>query len=238
MSTTNRSKIRCGVIGCGQIAYDKVMPALGMARNMELVALSDPDTTRLERAQAAYPKAKSYSQMEDLLADESVQAVYIATPNFLHASQTVAAASAGKHVLVEKPMAINAEEGREMVEAADGAGVKLMVAYMTLFNPAYKMAKHVVDSGMLGEIVSVRGRHSYVIHPDNISSAAAWRLDPITAAGRSWMWRSTRSSRSGTSPGCGLGTSSPPALPADYTIRQSSTPCCSPYFCRTAPPES
>ena len=183
MSKTNRSKIRCGVIGCGQIAYDKVIPALGMARNMELVALSDPDTTRLERAQAAYPKAKSYSQMEDLLADESVQAVYIATPNFLHASQTVSAASAGKHVLVEKPMAINAEEGREMVEAADRAGVKLMVAYMTLFNPAYKMAKHVVDSGMLGEIVSVRGRHSYVIHPDNISSAAAWRLDPKHGGG-------------------------------------------------------
>ena len=183
MSTADRSRIRWGVIGCGQIAYDKVMPAIAAAGNANLVALSEPDPVRLDRAQAAYPEAKGYSQMEDLLADESVQAVYIATPNFLHASQTVAAAAAGKHVLVEKPMAINAAEGREMVEAADRAGIRLMVAYMTLFNPAYKMAKYVVDAGMLGEIVSVRGRHSYVINPENISSAAAWRLDPEHGGG-------------------------------------------------------
>jgi predicted dehydrogenase len=171
------SNIRWGIIGCGQIAYDKVMPALAAADNADLVALSDPDAAQLDRARVAFPQAKCYAEMNGVLADDSVDAVYIATPNFLHAEQAIAAASAGKHVLVEKPMAINAAEARQMVEAAEQANVKLMVAYMTLFNPAYKAAKRVVDAGMLGDVVSVRGRHSYVISPESISSAAAWRLD-------------------------------------------------------------
>jgi predicted dehydrogenase len=80
-------------------------------------------------------------------------------------------------------MALTAAEGRRMVDAAERAGVKLMVAYMTLFNPSYRMAKRIVDAGMLGEIVSVRARHSYTIAPDSISSAAAWRLDPRHGGG-------------------------------------------------------
>lgn len=177
MESANAQTVSWGVIGCGQIAYDKVMPALAAATNAELVALSDPDPARLERARLAAPQAHPYAQIEDLLADPHLQAVYIATPNHLHAAQTIAAAKAGKHILVEKPMAMNAAEGRAMVEATRVAGVKLMVAYMTLFNPAYATAKRAVDAGLLGEVLSVRGRHSYPISPSHISSAAAWRLD-------------------------------------------------------------
>lgn len=181
--TTMKQTVRWGVIGCGQIAYDKMMPALVQATNTQLVALFDLDQSRLEQAHTTYPEARCYAQIEDLLADEDIQAVYIATPNFLHAPQTLAAAAARKHILTEKPMTLTAEEGRQMVEAAEQAGVKLMVAYMTLFNPAYQMAKRIVDAGLLGDIVSVRGRHSYVIQPDSISPAAAWRLDPQHGGG-------------------------------------------------------
>src|SRR5579885_3241055 len=177
MALTNSQKVRWGIIGCGQIAYDKAIPALAAAENAELAALCDPDQARLERAQAAAPQARSYAEVEALLNDPSVEAVYIGTPNYLHAPLTIQAAEARKHVLVEKPMAMNAQEGREMAAAAERAGVKLMVAYMTLFNPAYQAAKRVVESGALGEIVFVRGRHSYTIAPDRISSAASWRLD-------------------------------------------------------------
>ncbi len=177
MALTNSQKVRWGIIGCGQIAYDKAIPALAAAENAELAALCDPDQARLERAQAAAPQARSYAEVEALLNDPSIEAVYIGTPNHLHASLTIQAAEARKHVLVEKPMAMNAQEGREMVVAAERAGIKLMVAYMTLFNPAYQAAKRVVESGALGEIVFVRGRHSYTIAPDRISSAASWRLD-------------------------------------------------------------
>src|SRR5262249_27554435 len=148
-----------------------------------LVALSDPEQTRLEQAHATYPEARCYPEMEELLADENVQAVYISTPNFLHAPQTIAAARAGKHILTEKPMTLTAEEGVKMVEAAEQAGVMLMVAYMTLFNPSYQMAKRLVAAGLLGEIVAVRGRHSYVIEPERISPAAVWRLDPQHGGG-------------------------------------------------------
>jgi predicted dehydrogenase len=177
------ARVRWGIIGCGQIAHDRVMPALEMAENCELAALFDPDRERLERAQAKAPVAAAYGRMEDLLTDPNVQAVYVATPNHLHAAQSIAAAEAGKHVLVEKPMALDAAEGRRMVAAADRAGVKLMVAYMTLFNPAFLAAKRLVDGGLLGEIVAMRGRHSYPMAPEALSPAALWRLDPRHGGG-------------------------------------------------------
>jgi D-xylose 1-dehydrogenase (NADP+, D-xylono-1,5-lactone-forming) len=176
-------QVRWGIIGCGQIAHDKALPGIQHAANAELVALAEPDPARLERAHAAAPQARTYQRPEDLLADADVQAVYIATPNHLHAEWTIAAARAGKHILCEKPMAMNAAEGADMVAAADRAGVQLMIAYMTLFNPAYQMAKQLVASGALGELVFVRGRHSYPMRLDQLSPAARWRLDPEQGGG-------------------------------------------------------
>jgi glucose-fructose oxidoreductase len=148
-----------------------------------VVAVTDTDRARLDRAQQLAPDAKCFQEFDALLADDLVEAVYIATPNFLHAEQTVKAATAGKHVLCEKPMALSASEAEVMVAASERAGVKLMVAYMSLFNPAYLAAKRVVADGRLGEVVSTRGRHSYPIAPLNISAAAAWRLNPAHGGG-------------------------------------------------------
>ncbi|MGH2533240.1 MAG: Gfo/Idh/MocA family protein [Thermomicrobiales bacterium] len=175
--------IRWGIIGCGQIAHDRVLPALEMADNCETVALFDPDPERMARARGKAPAAVTCASLAELLADPHVQAVYIATPNHLHAEQAVAAAAAGKHVLVEKPMALDAAQGRQMVEAAARAGVKLMVAYMTLFNPIYKAAKRLLDADALGEIVAMRGRHSYAMRPESLSDANRWRLDPRHGGG-------------------------------------------------------
>ncbi len=180
---TETNPVRWGIIGCGQIAHDRVLPALDLARNCEVVALFDPDPQRIERALLKAPGAATYDTIEGILGDPNVEAVYIATPNHLHAEQTVAAAEAGKHVLVEKPMALDAAQGREMVAAADRAGVKLMVAYMTLFNPAFQAAKRLTEAGALGEIVSARGRHSYRMSPSSLSEANRWRLDPTYGGG-------------------------------------------------------
>jgi D-xylose 1-dehydrogenase (NADP+, D-xylono-1,5-lactone-forming) len=182
-TVTEVSTLRWGIIGCGQIAHDRVLPALDMAKNGEVVALFDPDAERIERALLKAPGAATYDTIEGILGDANVEAVYIATPNFLHAEQTVAAAAAGKHILVEKPMALDAAQGCEMVRAADRAGVKLMVAYMTLFNPAFQAAKRLVETGALGEIVSARGRHSYRMSPESLSTANSWRLDPRYGGG-------------------------------------------------------
>ncbi|MCA9877571.1 MAG: Gfo/Idh/MocA family oxidoreductase [Thermomicrobiales bacterium] len=180
---TEPKPLRWGIIACGQIAHDRVLPALAMAANCEVVALFDPDPTRIERALLKAPGAATYDTLEGLLGDEQVEAVYIATPNHLHVEQTLAAARAGKHILVEKPMALNADEGRLMVAAADQAGVKLMVAYMTLFNPAFQAAKALVDAGTLGKVVAARGRHSYRMNPNLLTPADTWRLDPEFGGG-------------------------------------------------------
>lgn len=180
---TTPTSLRWGIIGCGQIAHDRVAPALNLASNSEIVALFDPDPTRRERLLGKAPGAAAYDTLAGLLADDGVEAVYIATPNHLHAEQTVAAAAAGKHVLVEKPMALNAAQGRQMVEAADRAGVTLMAAYMTLFNPAFQAAQRLVGSGALGEVVAVRGRHSYPMAPESLSAANTWRLNPDHGGG-------------------------------------------------------
>lgn len=180
---TEPTPLRWGIIACGQIAHDRVLPALAMAANCEVAALFDPDPARIERALLKAPGAATYDTLDGLLADKNVEAVYIATPNHLHAEQTIAAAEAGKQILVEKPMALDAEEGRQMVAAADKAGVKLMVAYMTLFNPAFQAAKALVDAGALGKIVAARGRHSYRMNPDALSPANIWRLDPKFGGG-------------------------------------------------------
>ena len=177
IAVTEPKPLRWGIIACGQIAHDRVLPALDMAANCEVVALFDPDPARIERALLKAPDAATYDTLEGILADRNVEAVYIATPNHLHCEQTIAAAEAGKQILVEKPMALNADEGRQMVAAADKAGVKLMVAYMTLFNPAFQAAKALVDEGSLGTIVAARGRHSYRMNPDALSPANLWRLD-------------------------------------------------------------
>lgn len=183
MTNKATTPLRWGIVGCGQIAYDRVMPALELAENCELTALFDPDPARLARAQERAPAAHTHDTLEALLGDKTVDAVYIATPNHLHAEQTVAAAAAGKHILVEKPMALDAAQGQQMVDAADRAGVKLMVAYMTLFNPAFQAAQRLAASGALGEIVSVRGRHSYPMAPESLSAANTWRLDPRYGGG-------------------------------------------------------
>ncbi len=183
MTDRDPSPLRWGIVGCGQIAYDRVMPALELAANCELTALFDPDPARLARALEKAPAARTHDTLDGLLADSTVDAVYIATPNHLHAEQTVAAAAAGKHILVEKPMALDAAQGQQMVDAADRAGVTLMVAYMTLFNPAFQAAQRLAESGALGEIVSVRGRHSYPMAPESLSAANTWRLDPRYGGG-------------------------------------------------------
>lgn len=175
--------LRWGVIGCGQIAHDRILPAIDMAKNGRVVALFDPDSERVARALLRAPGAATYDSLEGMLGDANVEAVFIATPNFLHAEQAIASAEAGKHVLVEKPMALDARQGQEMVDAAQRAGVTLMAAYMTLFNPAFQAAKRLVESGALGEVVSARGRHSYRMSPESLSPANAWRIDPKHGGG-------------------------------------------------------
>jgi predicted dehydrogenase len=125
-----------GLIGTGDIARKRVAPALRDSALCSLVAVSRAQTHLAEDFAKKFGAKKWFADWRELIRDEEIEAVYIATPVYLHAAQTIAAAEAGKHVLCEKPMAMNAKACDEMIAACRANGVKLGVAYYRHFYPA------------------------------------------------------------------------------------------------------
>ena len=147
-------RVRYAVVGLGHIAQVAVLPAFQHAReNSELVALFSDDARKLETLGRKYRVEHrfDYGEFEDGLQSAGVDAVYIALPNHLHREYTERAASVGVHVLTEKPMAVSEEDCLAMIDACDGAGVKLMVAYRLHFEEANMKAVELVQSGRLGD---------------------------------------------------------------------------------------
>ena len=127
--------IKVGVIGCGEIAQWMHLPFLTDLPGFQVTAVCDISPKVLEHVGARFGVERRFTNVEELLAHGDVDAVVIATP--IHSDPAIAAARAGKHVLVEKPIAFNLDEAKAMVEAAESAGVVLMVAYMKRYDPGY-----------------------------------------------------------------------------------------------------
>ncbi len=139
-----------GVIGCGGIADRRTIPeGIIPARGAELVAVQDIAPERV-RAVAEKYGVPGYTSVEELLAADGVDAVYIATPTNVHHEQTIAAARAGKHVLCEKPLALTLEECEASIAACAEAGVKLGTNFMMRFHACHTKIKQMLDSGALG----------------------------------------------------------------------------------------
>jgi predicted dehydrogenase len=145
--------LRWGVIGTGDIVRKRVAPALRDSPACELLAIARARAELAESTARSLGARRWYPRWQDLIADEDVQSVYIATPVHLHAEQTVAAAAAGKHVLCEKPMAIDAAGCDRMIGACRENGVTLGVAYYRRFYPAVVRVKSIIASGEIGEPV-------------------------------------------------------------------------------------
>ena len=147
-------KLKIGIIGCGGIANGKHMPALKQLPNVEMVAFCDIIVERAEKAKADFgtPDAKVYENYKELLADESIEVIHVCTPNRSHSFITVDALDAGKHVMCEKPMAINSEEALKMIEAAKRNNKKLTIGYQSRFRADSKYLKAECEAGNLGEI--------------------------------------------------------------------------------------
>lgn len=171
------SKIKVAVFGCGAIAERRHIPEYAANENVELVAFADPIVERAEKMAETYG-GKAYSSYEELLANETVDAVSVCTPNYLHAPMAIAAANAGKHVLVEKPMAVSTEEGEQMIEAAKKNGVYLMVGHNQRLMPPHVKAKEILDSGRLGKVLNFRTSFG---HP----GPEGWSVD----GAESWFFR-------------------------------------------------
>ena len=175
-----KQRVGWGLVGCGDIARKRVAPALRDSGNCELVAVSRGDAARAESFAAEFGAKRWFADWRDLVKDSEVDAVYIATPVHLHAEQAVAAAEAGKHVLCEKPMALNVAECGRMNAAAEANGVRLGVAYYRRFYPAVGRVKEILESGEIGEPV--------VAHMN-----AFERFDPAHDNPRRWLLDKGRS---------------------------------------------
>jgi predicted dehydrogenase len=152
-----------------------------LARNFnELAGLAwvcDTDESRLAAAAARYPAARASASFDDLLADEVVEAVVVATPVPTHADLARRALAAGKHVFVEKPLALAADEAEELVALAEERGLVLMPGHLLLYHPGVAKLKEIVDSSELGEVLYVYGNRQNLgtIRPDE---NALWSLGP------------------------------------------------------------
>lgn len=164
-----KDKLRWGVLGAGGIADRRTLPGMMLAENAQLVAVMEIDSGNAERLRAKYGALRAYTDEEALCADPEVDAVYIATPVFLHARQARMAAAHGKHILIEKPVGLTAQEAQAVVEACEQKGVKIGVGFMMRFGAGVQAMKRAIAEGKIGQVVSGYGQFTcwYPDMPDN-----------------------------------------------------------------------
>ena len=144
--------VKWGILGTAGIAAGCTIPGMKQAENCELYAIAGRNEKKVLEFQEHYGFEKAYVGYDALLADPQVQAVYVPLPNDIHYEWVLKAVRAGKHVLCEKPMALNADEARAMYAAAKENGVILMEAFAYLHSPYVDMLKEDVKSGIIGEV--------------------------------------------------------------------------------------
>ncbi len=146
-----RDQLHFAIIGCGGITLQNHLPGLAMCPGARVTALCDADPATLERARRQTGVSVASPSYQEVLRREDVDAVIVATPNATHAPIVLEAVANGKHVLCEKPLAMNAAEARAMAVAADRAGVRHMTAFTYRFVPAMRYLSHLVKRGDLGQ---------------------------------------------------------------------------------------
>lgn len=176
-------KVRWGVIGAAGIADRRTIPGMVLANNAELAAVMEVNLELAEKIRAKYSAKKAYDNLEDILADKEIDAVYIASPVIFHKEQAIKAAKAKKHILIEKPIALSIEDGEEVINVCRQEGVKLAVGLMMRYHAYHQKMKEVVESGKLGQIVSCRAQLTcwYPDMPGN------WRQKKGTSGGGALM---------------------------------------------------
>ena len=147
-------QVRVGIIGCGGIANGKHMPSLKQLPNVKMVAFCDIIEERAIKARADYgtPDCAVYTDYRELLEDKSIDVVHVCTPNRAHSFITVDALHAGKHVMCEKPMAINSEEAKKMLDAAKETGKNLTIGYQSRPRADSRYLKNECLAGTFGDI--------------------------------------------------------------------------------------
>ncbi|MFH0965850.1 MAG: Gfo/Idh/MocA family oxidoreductase [Planctomycetota bacterium] len=175
-------EFRWGLCGCGGFVTTKVIPLLKEIEGARIVKAYDPLPATREKVKSAFGLT-TVDSYDAVLDDASIECVYIASPNYLHAPQTIAAAEKGKHVFCQKPMARTADEARPMVDACRKAGVQLGVGFCYRFAGGPEKMKELMREGAIGKptLVTVEFHLGYT--KDSSSTAVAWRCDPKLSGG-------------------------------------------------------
>jgi predicted dehydrogenase len=170
--------VRWGVLGAARFAREHMAPAIHAAEGAELAALATSDAAKAEGFRAFCPGIAVHESYEGLLADPSIDAVYVPLPNHMHVEWTLKTLAAGKHVLTEKPIALKAREIDQIIAARDRTGLLAAEAYMIVHHPQWQRAKEWVEAGEIGDLV-----HADVAFSFNLTDAANIRNRPETGGG-------------------------------------------------------
>lgn len=168
-------KLRWGVLGAAGIALRKVIPAMQRCELGEVTAIASRDRAKAAAAAAKLELQKAYGSYEALLADPDIDCVYNPLPNHLHVPWSIRALEAGKHVLCEKPLALNVAEIDALIAARDRTGLQAAEAFMVRVHPQWLRAKRLLEEGALGPLRSVHGIFSYFNRdPANVRNVREW----------------------------------------------------------------
>ena len=160
-------QIRWGILGCARIARLEVVPAIQRCANACLQAVASRDPAKLAEFRALFGNFSSHASYEALLDDPQVDAVYLPLPNSMHCEWAIKAMRKGKHVLCEKPLALNAAEAEAMATTAEECGVLLMEAFMYRYTDRTRKVQAVLDSGILGPIQSINSTFRFFLNRQN-----------------------------------------------------------------------
>lgn len=176
-------QVKWGVLGNAMIARKCVIPAIQKSRNGEVRALATRSPAGAHRVLAENGIGQVYDDYKALLADPTIDAVYIPLPNHLHYHWTLKALSAGKHVLCEKPLACNAHEARQMALRSEETGLLLMEAFMYRFHPRSRCIREIIANGAIGKPCLIRSAFCYAMDEDILQSGNNARLKPDMGGG-------------------------------------------------------
>ncbi|MGC1492386.1 MAG: Gfo/Idh/MocA family oxidoreductase [Candidatus Acidiferrum sp.] len=170
-----QKKVKWGVLSTAKIGLNKVIPAMQLGEWSEVVAIASRDGKRAENAAKKLRIPKAYWSYEELLADPEIEAIYNPLPNHMHVPWSIKAAEAGKHVLCEKPISLNAAEAKLLLDARNRTGVKIGEAFMVRTHPQWLRTRDLVRSGRIGDLRAVVGVFSYFNRDAaNIRNVADW----------------------------------------------------------------
>ncbi|WP_028552723.1 Gfo/Idh/MocA family protein [Paenibacillus sp. UNC451MF] len=159
--------IKWGVLGYARIAKNSVIPAIIKSDNSTLYAVATGSQEKQQECRELFQCPHLYSQYDELLDDPEIQAVYVPLPNSLHKEWAIKAMEKGKHVLCEKPIALNASECEEMIRIAEKNGVLLMEAFMYRYTDRTKKVKAIVESGEIGEVRYIQSTFRFLLDRPN-----------------------------------------------------------------------